>query len=105
MKQTAATQNTVLRIELDSDVNLWYNARMATTVETTSERIIPHGLYSEHAFAFGYLRGMVQSLFAVANTAYYLSSEDRVNELENEIRRIEITLKKMESEMYPNDSE
>lgn len=78
---------------------------MTTATETTTTRIIPRGLYSEHAYAFGYLRGKVQSLIASANAAYYSSPEDRILELESKIAVLESTLIQLESEMYPNDSE
>ena len=75
---------------------------MTTATETVPTRILPSGLYSEHAFAFGYIRGSLQSLFEIANSAYYSDPEDRILELENQIHRVESTLKQLESEMYPN---
>ena len=78
---------------------------MTTATETTTTRIIPRGLYSEHAFAFGYLRGKIQSLIDSANNPYYSSPENRILELESKIADLESTLKQLESEMYPNDSE
>lgn len=98
-------QNTALRIDLDNRIGLWYNTPMTTATETTATRIIPRGLYSEHAYAFGYLRGKIQTLFETTSGAYYSSPEDRILELENAIADLHSTLKQMESEMYPNDSE
>jgi len=44
-------------------------------------------------------------LIAATNCAYYSSPESRLLELETKIAEIDSTLKQMESEMYPNDSE
>jgi hypothetical protein len=78
---------------------------MTITSETTSTRIIPRSANNQYAYAFGYIRGKLDSLFYTANSAYYSSPEDRIAKLEEEIGRIETVMKKLESEMYPNDSE
>ena len=97
--------SSALLIWIDNRIRLWYNTPMTTATETTTTRIIPRGLYSEHAYAFGYLRGQIQSLIAATNCAYYSSPESRLLELETKIAEIDSTLKQMESEMYTNDSE
>ena len=96
--------SSALRIWIDNRIRLWYNTPMTTATDTTTTRIIPRGLYNEHAYAFGFLRSNLEPLFVIANNPYYSSPEDRITKLELEILRIETLLKQMESEMYPNDS-
>ncbi len=101
-KQTAATQNTALRIELDNGTRLWYNMPMQTETPVTPSRIIPRSSQTQYAYAFGYLRGKVQSLIDHAGSPHYFDSETRLLELESKILDIESILKQLESEMYPN---
>jgi hypothetical protein len=77
---------------------------MTTATKTSIKRIIPRGVYSEHAYAFGYLRGKVQTLIEAASRGYY-NPEHQLLELESRIAELESILKQLESEMYPNDSE
>lgn len=97
----------MLRIELDKNTNLWYNTRMTTATATISDRIIPRNVYSEHAYAFGFLRGKVQALIQSANQSAndpYYCYKTRMLKIESMILDLESTLKQLESEMYPNDS-
>ncbi len=78
---------------------------MQTETPVTPSRIIPRSSQAQYAYAYGFLRGKLSSLFAIANSGYYSSSEDRIAQLEEKIQHIETLMKQIESEMYPNDSE
>lgn len=98
-------QNTALRIDLDNRSRLWYNMPMQTETSVTPPRIIPRSSQAQYAYAYGFLRGNLHSLFAIANGGYYSSSEDRIAQLEEQIHHIETLMHQIESELYPNDSE
>lgn len=97
-KQTAATQNTAPRIELDNRIRLWYNAPMPTATETTPTRILPQSSHS-YAYAFGYLCASIGTLSSKVETAYYIDAETRLNEIEEEIAKLNSIVNQLKKEL------
>jgi hypothetical protein len=58
-------------------------------------RILPNGIQSEHAYAYGYLCGMISNL----ESAYFLSDE---KDFSKQLLDLFAAVNQLKLEMYPN---